>query len=569
MLVWTLTAAGQGVAASVSEAVPFELSSPVLQSLGDLQEDWFDWLAAYYRGDEEGASTALANLLAGARELGMARLPDLSLGAAAAAVRLAADGDFEKAQQGIHAARQLDPGLPDVEFAAARVARLEGHHLTAAMRWLGGYARLLRAPLKRSLWLSNLALWMISALLLTGVAFVMLEMATKGVHLLGDLLAFLGRFMPLLLAYVVAVALLIWPLFLPSGPLWLVIYWSLLIWGYGTRSEQIVLIGLWILVAVAPVLVKELRQRVGETLFPEFRTLESLRHGRLEGALFSDLAALRATLPDSTAVTHLLADLNLSLGQWEAALDLYLEVLEAEPGTPTALADVGVCFFYRGDFEEAIDYFRRASEYEVSSAAAHFNLSQTYSEMYRFDDAGRDLRAAQEIDNEAVGNWIVRAVEERVVALGGGIGRADEIRSEFLGSWHSGEIKPDWGSPWRQTLLLPVAPVFILAAVGVHLLRRRSQGRREPPARWWDGPSDFVRRVLLPGLAEAEEGRWVWAYLALLVPVALATLPFLGHFGYAVPWGFGPPRFFHWLVAGVGLVLYFALRLARELRDRV
>ena len=74
---------------------------------------------------------------------------------------------------------------------------------------------------------------------------------------------------------------------------------------------------------------------------------------------------------------------------------------------------------------------------------------------------------------------------------------------------------------------------------------------------------------MLPGLAEAEEGRWAWAYLALLVPVALATLPFLGHFGYAVPWGFGPPRFFHWLVAGVGLVLYFALRLARELRDRV
>ena len=125
-LLWVLVASGHGYAQSVQDPVPFELSSPGLHTLGDLQENWLNWLSAYYRGDEEPAATALASLLVGANELGMTRLPDLSLGAAAAAVRLAGEGDFEKAGLGIQAARQLDPSLADVEFAAAWVAGIEG-----------------------------------------------------------------------------------------------------------------------------------------------------------------------------------------------------------------------------------------------------------------------------------------------------------------------------------------------------------------------------------------------------------------------------------------------------------
>ncbi len=565
-LVLALVATGQALSASELDPVSFELSLPVLQTLGKLQEEWLNWLAAYYRGDEEEAKIALESLLAGARDIGMARLPELSLGATAAAVRLAAQEDFELAQEGLRAARQLDPTLPDVEFGAAQVAWLDGAYFGAVSHWFAGYVRLSGAPLKRQLWLTDLAICLLSALLLTGVAFVIVEMATRGPHLLRDLLGLLTSFMPLFLAYVVAVGFLIWPILLPSGPLLLVIYWSLLIFGYGSWSERAVLIGLWLLVAAAPVVVSELRQQVEKALSPEIRTLENLRSGLLSGALFSDVAALRAALPESVAVTHLLGDLNLRLRQWETALDLYTEVLKAEPDNPFALCNTGVCYFNRGDLDEAIEYFRRATDLPEASAAAYFNLSQTYSEIYRFEDAGRALRVAQEIDNEAVGDWLVSAASERVVALGGGIGRAEEIRGELFGGESGDGPEQIWGPLDRR--LFPLAVAFALATGGIHLLRKRGSRRKTPPMPWWHGSLDVVRRALLPGLAEAEDGRFLSAYLALLVPVTLVTLPLLGHFGYAVPWGFGPSRSAYWLLAGIGLVVYFGLRVARQVRDR-
>jgi tetratricopeptide (TPR) repeat protein len=545
----------------------FDLSSPVLRTLGDLQEDWLNWLAAYYREDEEPASVALASLLEGARELGMSRLPQLSLGAAAAAARLADQGNFDKAWQGIEAARRLDPSLPDVEFAAAQVARLEGAYFGAVKYWLRGHSRLFRVPLQRSLWLSDLALWMLSAFLLTGVAFVVLEVATRGDRLLGDLVGFLERLLPQPVAYAGALVFLVWPILLPSGALWLAVYWSLLIWGYGSWSERTVLIGLWILLGGTPVLVNELRHRAGVALTPEIRMVESLGLRRLEGAVFSDLATLRTALPESTAVTHLQADINLALGQRETALDLYLDVLRAEPENSSALSDTGVCYFQRGDFDEAIDFFQRASQDESASAVAYFNLSQTYSELYRFEDAGRALSTAQEIDNESVGGWIEGSAEERVVSLAGGIARTGEIRAQFFEFWRSDQVGVDWGALWRGSLSLPLAVVFMLAAVATQFVRRRSRGGSHSVARWWRGTPDFLRRVLLPGLAEAEGERWVWSFVALLGPVTMVTLPFLSHFSYAIPWGFGPGRATSWLVAGIGLFLYFLIRFLWQLRD--
>ena len=55
-------------------------------------------------------------------------------------------------------------------------------------------------------------------------------------------------------------------------------------------------------------------------------------------------------------------------------------------------------------------------------------------------------------------------------------------------------------------------------------------------------------------------------YLPLLLPVALAVLPLADILGWRIPWGYGPGHTVSWLVAGLGLALFFGLRMRREFR---
>ncbi len=138
-------------------------------------------------------------------------------------------------------------------------------------------------------------------------------------------------------------------------------------------------------------------------LSPPVQAMESLEQHRLYGGLFTDLGSLRALLPESAAVKHLLADVHRSLNQWDLARSLYRQVLEKEPENTAALMNLGAYFFLKGDFGNAIQNFQKVVTADPQNAAAHFNLSQAYSESYLFDESKRALAQAREIDDDAGG----------------------------------------------------------------------------------------------------------------------------------------------------------------------
>ncbi|MGB6001473.1 MAG: tetratricopeptide repeat protein, partial [Thermoanaerobaculia bacterium] len=487
-----------------------ELTSPVLKTLARLQEDWLDWLTAFYRGDQERADAALSSLLANSQELGMEALPNLSLGAAASAVRFAREGDFEKAHWGVEAAEMLDPGRPEVAFAAARVASLEGSPGTALQNWVGGIFRSFKMPLEQSLWANNLFVWVLCVLLLTGGAFVALEMATRGVFLFGDLLKAFSRYMPRIAAYGFVVLFLLWPLALSSGLLWLLIYWSILLWNYAGTSERVLLVLIWVFLVASPLVVEQQRRKLEIRTTPALVTMDSLIAGRLDGDLISDMDELRVTLPESVPLVHLLGDLHLRLGQWETAEKLYLGVIGQESENRSALNDTGVSFYERGEFDRSIDYFRRASDVEPPHAAAHFNLSQVYSDTYRFSSAGHELEKAQALDNTSVGRWIQGSTLKRVVSLDGGIARAAEIEDELLVAWGAQGLVDSWLEHWRLPLVLPLIAVFAIISIVfrfvAHPRWRRSVRSAEVDRGMW-----AIALRLIPGFTEAEMGYWVKA----------------------------------------------------------
>ena len=400
-----------------------ELTSPVRLQLSALNDHWGAWTEAFYETKEEAADGALQELLSAADELGIGRLPELASAASALAVSAAISNDFDSSRWALDAARQLDPERPEIHFAAATVERLEGNYPGVVTSSIAGYAAIWALPLERAVWLHNIVLWLLYTLFVAGGLFVAVQMATKGGALFYDLTAMISPPMAPSAGALVAVLLLVWPLLLPSGLLWLAVYWSVLLWGYGSTSEKIILTLIWLSLGASSLALSWQRQAVGIHLKPSIRAVENLAANRLYGALFSDLSKLRATLPQHPVGRELTADVHRRLGQWEHARSLYTALIQngelAGKGSAPARNNIGVYHHRRKDYGTAVNYFRQATEYDPSMAEAYFNLGQAYAQLYQFHDSNTAMAQAKRLDRGRVDVWEGVEVPVEELAVGG------------------------------------------------------------------------------------------------------------------------------------------------------
>ena len=230
-----------------------EMTPAVRQTLKQIEEQWLQWIV---RNNRQEADSVVESLLETAGELGMRRLPDLSAGAVARAVQAARQKDFPRARWALDAAERFDPGRPETAFAEATVDRLQGNWLGASVARLRAYPRMFGPPLERYLWFQDFLVWCLTLLMATGGLFLAVQMLTKGSALFEDVVDLFGRRLPRPAALAAAGLALLWPVFLPHGALWLPLYWSILLWGYASASERVVLIALWLLLGVSPVLAR-------------------------------------------------------------------------------------------------------------------------------------------------------------------------------------------------------------------------------------------------------------------------------------------------------------------------
>jgi tetratricopeptide (TPR) repeat protein len=538
----------------------FPLGAQARSVLAQLQADWLDWLVACNEGDAERADAAITSLLSHVELMGMERVPALSSAAAVRAIEFAEAGDPERARWGLEAARRIDPQRPEAAFAAARVARLEGRWGRTISSYAKGWWLSLRSPQLRYVLLNNLLLWVLAVLTLAGLLLVGAIMAARGQILYFDLYRFFHRYTPGAAAHLLVLSLLCWPLLLPAGILWTVFFWTALLWSYSGRMEKALLLVVWLIVGSLPAVLTAQGRRVGLALFAPVHSVESAARGELEGELFNHLALLQSVLPESVALEQFGADVHRKLGQMELARTYYRAVLDHEPANQSALNDLGIYYFEASDYDQAAHFFSRAAESGEPQAPIMFNLSQAYSELYRFTESQEALFDARALGSESVNKWLQRDSREKVVALNGGLGRVDEVRSELQAQWRVGEELPTWFGHWLRALSLPLVVVLILIAVVVRLVTRRGRSVK-PSASWWGPRADRIRRVLLTGVPEAEDGRSAMAAVWLVTLVGLATLPAASLLGYRLPWLHEPPPMLLPAISALGLAIFFLARV--------
>lgn len=314
-----------------------------------------------------------------------------------------------------------------------------------------GFLRWMRLPLERKIWLQNVGLWLILSLILSGGLFVALQMAAKGRVLYSDLLDLIEPRVPRPLADALVAAVLIWPLFLPSGVLWLALYWSVLLWAYGSLTERVGFLLMWLVLGVTPLSLNFQQRSVQLALIPPARATENLANGRLYGAMFSDLSVLRALVPESPGVIEMVADLHRRFDQWDEARALYnnlaLEMEQSPVHIAAPLNNLGVFHLRKKDYGTAVNYFLRATEADHELVEAFYNLSLGHSQLFDFSRSNDALEQAKWLDRDRVEAWqkAETTPEESGAGVDGGVRRASEIQAELRKAWRASD-RPPWST---------------------------------------------------------------------------------------------------------------------------
>lgn len=558
------SAAAQGSAAAASG---FELTRGVQRSLHRLQEAWLQWVGAYYRDNSALAVDALVALEANARQLGMPRLVDAALGASAMAVQSAREGNFERASWALAAADRLDPERPETELARGEVERIRGRRFAAWTASAKGLLRLFKAD-EGVLLRANLIFWVVAVLLVASALFVLVEVATKGSAVIADLHRSLRGSLAGSTAWLCAVVLLLWPLVLPGGPIWLLLYWSALLWGYESRSERWATAGVWLIAALGPWVVAVVEQRVALAISPPMRAVSHFAAGRLYGGFFGDLEVLRTVLGERPAARELLADVHRTLGQWEQARALYREVLETEPERVSALINIGAFHFRKSDFALANEYFEKAARIQPPSAAAYYNLSLSFSETYQFEESQRSLAQARAIDDDRVSAWVKLSNPDHVFSFNGGLQRLDEFSNDLAAVWKRAPQEPKAARSRPEPLNWIAVLIVAALAVGLHVARRGGTYAEPTPwLAWRSGAVSRWLRAFVPALSQVDLGEGGKGALSLIGLSSILLAPRILSFGFELPVLFGLPASLPWTLAILGLAIYLALCVRAELAE--
>lgn len=544
-----------------------ELTPQVRWQMRQLHESWQQWSKSFEAADgKEGIY--LDQMIERVKALGMQRLPDLAIAASAYAVRAAETGKAERAEVALAAARRLDDGRPEVDFAAARVAKAQGDWGAYLANTWSGLNKKLATPVEGALALFNLRLWLLYTLLVTCGLYVALMMMAEGGALFYDLARLLSPPLARRTADILTVLILIWPLFLPSGLLWLALYWSVLLWAYATTRERVVLIFTWIVLGLTPSFVAQQQQALRLTLSPPMRLLENLRTERLYGAIFSDTEALVTMVPKNSAVTELVADIHRRLGQWDYARAIYTEISQdsEQSGVGAAIAynNIGVHHHRRKEYETAITYFKRASEANPQLAQAYFNMGQSYAQLYDFNNSHAAMGQAKVVSSDLVEQWNdrIKGVDpaEAVVAADGGVARSREVERLLTDLWSGRDRKSTFFDLWRRHSGLTATVFVLLLAIALGQARQQLGFRStalDTTPRLLDSP---IARALLPGLDSVNDDDGVSSFLALLPAVGLVVLAFLCAVGYRSSIAFDPTCTLGMIAGLVPLVILLLIR---------
>ncbi|MGH9442021.1 MAG: tetratricopeptide repeat protein [Thermoanaerobaculia bacterium] len=433
---------GEAAPTPASEDTVAALPPPATRS--GLRGRWFEFQSALNEDDIPSARLALTDILKTADRVGISRLSDFSR-AALQQARLAEKlGKQSRANLAIEAAIQLDPDLLDARWELAKIFLSRRQYGRSASAIWASIEALARAQESRREFLSNFAILAGTAVAVATAALILALLIRYIRPLLHDLKERSGPVFGNRGAAVAAVAVLGLPIWLSFGPLWLFLYWSILVSIYAETRERVVL---WAALAVVGLIVPALQKIADENLVarsPLVSAAIDLNEKREEGGSVDLLRRASQIFPEESDVWYLLGRFAQRRDDYDEASADYAKALKDDPRNFRAMIAMGNIRFWQGDLTEAMTDYRNALQVRSNSALAFYNLSVAQGDSYLFDQQKESLANARRLSPHDVDHWIESPTLARVLSLDYSVDEA-AARSRRWGREPKSQILPGIG----------------------------------------------------------------------------------------------------------------------------
>lgn len=364
-------------------------------NVATLQDVWMEALRLANSGNFEGANTNLERVRQLSNQLGVPHYPLYARSAAGLARQAQLQGNDQLEEWATSAALSLDPGNPDVQFVLADIARHEARWPAAATHLMSGMKNLLLKYTSSLTAMSDFLISIAVAVLLFAAAASLLLTIRYGRQIIHDVRELLSRKFSPGVSTVIAFALLFLPVFVWLHPLWLVPYWFILTFGYGSVRERVLIVLLLLAVAAVPIIAAWSAYRLVGVRSAIIQASELGHRSAYDPEVGARLTELLQVMPEEPRLHLLMGNLALIEGNQNQALIHYQRSAELDDRFAGAHLNIGNIHFLNGDFPAATVQYERAASLEPDMVAAYFNASVVAGESFNFERQAEQLERAK------------------------------------------------------------------------------------------------------------------------------------------------------------------------------
>lgn len=376
---------------------------------------WPQATAATDTGDYKGGEKKLGELLETGKALGIRRFPLFAESAISLARQSNAMGNRDIAHWAETSAQKLDPISPYVALSAADLERTRAN-------WGGAFSNVMRGIMRvpgdyraRTVSQGDLLVVVALALLATIALFALtmfLRYRRPAAHDFRELLG--TRFTPGI-STVLAYALLVLPIFVWLGPMWVVLYWLALFFAYETKVEKAMTIVLLLIASTLPLIVSWSAYRVAGVDSPIVRAAVASEERSYDPETSRRMRDLVEVIPDEPKLHVLLGNLLVQDGDEQQAALHYRRAIELRDDLAGAHVNLGNLHFLDNDFVAATTEYERAQAIDPRMAVAYYNESVAAGELYKYDQQGEKLEAAKKYDRGFVDRLVANPPAQKIV----------------------------------------------------------------------------------------------------------------------------------------------------------
>ncbi|HJW95186.1 MAG TPA: tetratricopeptide repeat protein [Thermoanaerobaculia bacterium] len=463
-LIWGLLLCGWAIIVRAEQPAPRDI--------------WPQATAAADSGDVDLAIKKTNELTETGRSYGIRTYPLYASAAAALASQADKQNQKDVAAWAAKAAAQLDPKSPSVAFSLADRAAAQKSWTAALQADFRGIANVFVTYRTRLLSQADMIIAASLALALTAAVFAIALFIRYGRAMAHDFREILGQSFRGGSVTVLAFALLFLPLFVWLGPVWLVFYWFIIFFGYAGILERILIVLICLVVAALPVALDKAANWTAGVDSPVVMSAIASAERSYQPEALRRVQELVGLIPDNADLQLLLGNLQLQDGNEPQASVHYRRSVELKDSAG-AHVNIGNLHFLDNDFAAAITEYEKAQQLDSKLAIAYYNHSVASGEVYKFDEQGRQIEQAKQLDRAGIERLLSNPPMQKIVIYHPSIAAAWDLASNIAKRGNARSIFGNYS--YFDPVVSATNPVTIGAGVTIILammlwLRRRARG---------------------------------------------------------------------------------------------